>query len=53
MKGVHNYAFKNYFRDVDEKLAEFNLIQTVTSFTWSRVVQNAHRNSIIDHVYTA
>ena len=24
LKGVHSYAFKNYFRDMDETLVEFN-----------------------------
>jgi hypothetical protein len=52
MKGVHSYAFKNYFRDMDEVLGEFNLIQMINTWTWSRLVQDVKRKSTLDHVYS-
>ena len=52
LKGVHSYAFKNYFRDMDEVLGEFNLVQLINTWTWSRIVQGVQRQSILDHVYS-
>ena len=51
-KGQLNYPFKNYFDCMDEVIAEHSLIQLVNFPTWSRTVQNEHRESIIDHIYT-
>ena len=53
LKGVHGYAFKNYFRDMDEELSEFNLIQIINTATWSRIVRDVLKESILDHVYTS
>jgi hypothetical protein len=53
MKGVHSYAFKNYFRDMDEALGKFNLVQIINTCTWSGQVQEIHRESILEHVYSS
>ena len=46
-----NYAYKNYFTDFDEILADFGLIQLVEFETWSRLVGNSLKSSILDHIY--
>ena len=52
-KGSLGYAFNKYFEDLDNVLAQCDLIQLVNFPTWSRVVNGAHRESIIDHIYTS
>lgn len=53
MKGLHSYPFKNYFRELDTELADFNLTQIVKTTTWTRLVGQTLRESILDHVYTS
>ena len=50
-KGNHIYPFKRYFEDMDEIFNEMNLVQLVNFPTWSRMVNNTHRESILDHIY--
>lgn len=50
-KGAHDYAFKGYFEDMNEKLNHVNCSQLVTFNTWSRIVNGVLRESVIDHVY--
>ena len=52
-KGAHDYAFKNYFNDMSEKLNNYDMIQLVKFPTWSRIVNGALRESILDHVYSS
>ena len=46
-----NYACYNYFNDVDEIFAEYNLMQLIDFATWSRVVNNVIKESTLDHLY--
>ena len=50
-KGNHAYAFRKYFEHFDECMSERSCVQLVKFPTWSRIVNNIHRESIIDHVY--
>jgi hypothetical protein len=52
LQGLHSYASKNYFRDMDEWFGEFNLVQVINMFTWSQIVQDVQIQSILDHVYS-
>ena len=45
------YSHKNFFSDFDETLVNCDLIQLVGFVTWSRMVGNMRRTSILDHVY--
>ncbi len=51
-KGDAGYAFRNYFEYFDEVMSESVCIQLVKFHTWSRVVNGAHRESTLDHIYT-
>ena len=51
-KGEVGYQFKNYFNYFEEKLGDTNFVQMVDFSTWSRMVNNLLRESIIDHVYS-
>ena len=46
-----NYAYKNYFNDLDEAFSNFGLIQLIEFETWSRLVAGTLKSSILDHVY--
>ena len=46
-----NYRYDNMFNDFDDVFDNLNLIQMVEFKTWSRVVNNVLRESIIDHIY--
>ena len=46
-----NYRYENMFNDFDDAFDDINLIQMVEFKTWSRVVNNVLRESIIDHIY--
>ena len=46
-----NYSQQNMFDDFDDNLAMFNLVQIVNFPTWSRLVGQTLRSSIIDHIY--
>jgi exonuclease III len=52
-KGVHVYQFRNYFLDMDNILAESNLVQLVNFNTWCRIINTQVRESLIDHVYSS
>ena len=45
------YKYENFFNDFDEVLFNMNLIQLINFPTWSRIVNNVLRESILDHVY--
>jgi hypothetical protein len=47
--GYHN---KNLFDLLLEAFEPLNLIQLTTFNTWSRMINNVQKNSILDHVYT-
>jgi hypothetical protein len=51
LKGVHSYAFKKYFRDMEEAIGDLNLVQLIITPTWSRMVQDVNKESILDHIY--
>ena len=46
-----NYDRKGYFEKFGEKLGKLNLVQLINFDTWSRVVGQILRSSILDHVY--
>ena len=46
-----NYASSSLFEDFEEKLSDLNLIQLVQCNTWSRIVNNSFRESLLDHIY--
>ena len=46
-----NYRLAGLFGDFDEILGEHQLLQMVEFSTWSRVVADNLRSSILDHVY--
>jgi hypothetical protein len=50
-KGVHGYQFRNYFNDMENILSESCIVQLVDFPTWTRVVNNQVRESILDHLY--
>ena len=52
MKGLHNYAFKNYYNDMDDALSGLNFIQLVKFPTWCRTINNVVKQSTLDHVYS-
>ena len=46
-----DYAYSNYFNDIDETFSEFGFIQMIDFVTWSRVVNNVLKSSVLDHLY--
>ena len=50
-KGDEAYSNKHYFEHFDDVMEEHVCIQLVKIPTWSRMVNNQHRESTIDHVY--
>ena len=46
-----NYSHKHYFDALETIIEKFNLAQIVNFDTWSRIVMNQKRSSLIDHVY--
>ena len=46
-----NFRYKNMFEDLDAKLSDKNLIQIIDFPTWSRLINNVLKESILDHVY--
>ena len=46
-----NYSHKHYFSALNETFVPLNLHQIVSFDTWSRVVNNSLRFSILDHIY--
>ena len=49
---LEDYSHKNYFSDMELKLAAYNLIQIVDFITWTRTVNGQVRSSVLDHIYT-
>ena len=49
---LEDYSHKNYFRDMELKLAAHNLIQIVDFITWTWTVNGQVRSSVLDHIYT-
>ena len=47
-----NYGHKLLFDDFDTYMSEFNLIQLIDFNTWSRMIGNIYKSSILDHIYT-
>ena len=45
-----NYGHYDLFVEFEEILGNLDLIQMVDFTTWSRIVNNALRSSILDHV---
>ncbi len=52
MKGKRDYAFGNYYADMDEAISGLNLIQMVDFPTWSRTINNVVKLSTLDHIYS-
>ena len=52
-KGLNSYPFNHYFNYMDDNFSNLNLVQMVEFPTWSRSVNGTHRESILDHIYTA
>ena len=46
-----NYTSSRMFEDFEEKLSDLDLIQLVRCNTWSRIVNNIFRESLLDHIY--
>ena len=46
-----NYRYSNMFNDFDSLFDNINLIQMVELPTWSRIINNVLRESILDHIY--
>ena len=46
-----NYANRNLFEDFEESLSELYLIQLVNCATWSRIVNDSYKESLLDHIY--
>jgi hypothetical protein len=47
-----DYTHKLLFDDLESHLIELNFIQLVEFDTWSRIVENNRRSSLLDHIYT-
>ena len=47
-----DYPFKNMFNDLLESFIDHNLIQLIKFPTWSRLISNNLKTSILDHLYT-
>ena len=46
-----NYSNRHLFEDLEETLSELNLIQLVKGTTWSIIVNNCLKESLLDHIY--
>jgi hypothetical protein len=50
-KSEREYAFRNYFNDMEPLLASTTLEQIVSFLAWSRAVNWVTRESTLDHIY--
>ena len=50
-KDCVNYSKASLFEDLEEKLSDLNLIQVVQCATWSRIINNIFKESLLDHIY--
>ena len=50
-KCTQTYQYRNYFEYLLTSLNDFSFTQMVKFPTWSRNVNNVHRESVLDHVY--
>ena len=50
-RNISNYHNKNLFESFDLKLGRLDLIQLVKFPTWSRMIGNTLKSSILDHIY--
>jgi hypothetical protein len=48
-----DYVHRNLFQDLNETLADFNLLQIVNFNTWLHLVNGTLKRSIFDHVYSS
>ena len=46
-----NYSSRSLFEDFEETWSDLNLIQLVECTTWSRIVNNCFKESLLDHIY--
>ena len=51
LKNDENYRNVNMFNDFDSAFNDKNLVQMVEFPTWSRIVNNVLRESLLDHIY--
>ena len=51
LKNNVDYRYANMYNDFDDVFSNVNLIQMVEFPTWSRIVNNVLRESILDHIY--
>ena len=42
-----NYALKNFFNDMDDRIGHLNLIQIVEFVTWARTINGAIKDSML------
>ena len=47
-----DYVQRGHFEAFDEHISAFGLVQLIEFGTWSRLVENTLRSSILDHVYS-
>ena len=46
-----NYSHRRYFESLNNTFEPHNLVQVIEFETWTRIVNNVIKSSIIDHVY--
>ena len=46
-----DYGRRGLFEDFDDALSNFGLEQLIDFVTWSRLVNNVYKTSLLDHVY--
>ena len=46
-----NYAYKNLLEDFEETLSHCNLVQIVDTPTWSHIINESLKESLLDHIY--
>ena len=51
LKNNVDYRYANMFGDFNDVFENYNLIQMVEFPTWSRIITNVLRESILDHIY--
>ena len=50
-KSSADYGCRGLFEDFDDALSNFGLEQLMDFVTWSRLVNNVYKNSVLEHVY--
>ena len=45
-----NFAYSNYFDNIDDMFSEFGIIQLIEFTTWSQFANNVLKSSILDQM---